>query len=71
MVPRETNKKASTEAIQNVWMHGGNNKTAANHITACKLAVPLHAHSREKKKPVREMPKNGCILQKAVTWSRQ
>lgn len=68
----EKNKKASTEAIQNAWMHGGNKKTASNHITACKLAVALHAHSRKKKKKlIREMPKNGCILQKAVTWSRQ
>lgn len=46
----EKNKKASTEAIQNAWMHGGNKKTASNHITACKLAVALHAHSRKKKK---------------------
>lgn len=52
MVPRETNKqkKGSTKAIQNAWMQESNNKTAANHVTACKLAVILHAHSKREKK---------------------
>lgn len=48
---KQTNKKGSTKAIQNAWMHeSNNNKTAANHVTACKLAVILHAHSKVGKK---------------------
>lgn len=65
----EKNKKASTEAIQNAWMHGGNKKTASNHITACKLAVALHAHSRKKKKKkssLERCPKMGASCKKQL-----